>query len=134
MRNIVFYFSKTDHLIIDGAINKEEAVFIIDTGANYTCIDLQRAQQLGLPLILSDEPAGGLGTTNMEKSETVIDRLYIGDVLLEKIPIAAIDLSNVIQVIKQLDGKQIDGVIGNDILKRFEAIIDYGKCSITLHV
>lgn len=134
LRSISFSFSATNHLTVNGSINAQDALFIVDTGANYTCIDLKIAKQMCLLIKKSEELAGGLGASNLEKYEAIIDRLYIGDILLEAYPIAIIDLNNINEIMLQTNSKAIDGVIGNDILKSFDAILDYSKQELCLKI
>lgn len=133
-RTISWTFSPTGHLFVKGHLNNYEALWIIDTGANYTCIDLQSAENKILPLTLSDELAGGVGNSTIARYETIIDRLYIGDFLLEARPVAAIDLTHVNEILLLQGTNSIDGVIGNDILRQFNAIINYAEQTLTLFV
>lgn len=131
-RAIPFIFSESGHLVTRGNINEHDALFIVDTGASHTCIDLQGAEKKGLSIASSDEFAGGLGGINIERHDTIIDRLYVGEVLLEVLPVAVLDLSHINRAIEQLGCLPIDGVIGNDILKQYNAIIDYGNQQLML--
>lgn len=133
-RTILWTFSPTGHLLVKGNLNNYEALWIIDTGANYTCIDLQSAENKVLPLTLSDELASGVGNSTIARYETTIERLYIGDFLLEARPVAAIDLTHVNEILLLQGTNSIDGVIGNDILRQFNAIINYAEQTLTLFV
>lgn len=133
-RTISWTFLPTGHLLVKGNLNNYEALWIIDTGASYTFIDLQSAENKLLPLTLSDELAGGVGNSAIARYETIIDRLYIGDFLLEAHPVAAIDLTHVNEILLLQGANSIDGVIGNDILRQFNAIINYAEQTLTLFV
>jgi hypothetical protein len=53
--------------------------------------------------------------------------IQIGDWKKNQVPIALIDLSYVNDAFDSIDASPVDGILGADILKKGNAIIDYEK-------
>ena len=74
-----------------------------------------------------DKLSTGLGTNDMKSHLVVIDKMKIGKTEIKNYKTVVIDLSHVNVAYKQMKQKPIDGVLGSDILKKYKAVIDYGK-------
>ncbi len=53
--------------------------------------------------------------------------LVLGDFEIKDDKMILLDLSHVNESYKLMKLKPVDGVIGGDILKKYKAVIDYGK-------
>jgi hypothetical protein len=58
--------------------------------------------------------------------------MVLGKIEVKNYKTVVIDLSHVNVAYAQLKQKPIDGVLGSDILKRYKAVIDYGKRKLVL--
>ncbi len=115
------------HLKVNALVNGMEAAFILDTGASQTAFDLEFVQK-NLPALqinATTQISSGLGTNDMESFETTIEEFKLGDHVFENFFTAILDLSHVNQTYSKLNLPQISGVIGNDILYKMNALIDY---------
>ncbi len=122
------------HLALRGKINGKKALFILDTGASQTVLDKHRIEAfLGHN---SFEPvesvSSGLGTSDMESHLVKVPGFFIGDLPIRNEKMVLLDLSHVNESYMKMNMKPIDGVIGGDILKKFNAVIDYGKKELVL--
>ena len=75
----------------------------------------------------------GLGTNNMESKTIVLEMISLGREKFKNYRIVALDLSHVNQSYNMLGLKNIDGVIGGDLLDTMNAVINYGKKVLTIH-
>ncbi|MDQ3233189.1 MAG: retroviral-like aspartic protease family protein [Pseudobdellovibrionaceae bacterium] len=121
-----------NHFEIEGKINGKDAVFIIDTGASRTVLDLQRSKSFGLISGQGSKPAGGLGSSQQESFEGTIANFMLGNINRKDFKVALIDLSHVNASLQRAGIPPKDGVIGADILLSGEAIIDYARATLYL--
>lgn len=110
-------------------INRKTANLVIDTGASKTVLD----KSLILKFVrdgkfeVHDKLSSGLGTNTMESQTTMIKKIKIGDLVINDYKAVLLDLSHVNESYKQIGLKPIDGVLGSDILLKYNAVIDYEK-------
>jgi predicted aspartyl protease len=117
------------HLAVNVKINRKKAFLIIDTGASQTVFDKNRIGEfLGHEQFEKvDSLSSGLGTNTMESHVVKVPKITIGEMELINERIILLDLSHVNQSYSMMKMKLIDGVIGGDMLKKYKAVIDYGK-------
>jgi len=122
------------HLLVKSKINGKVARLLIDTGASRSVFDIER-----IKLYVSeksfpdhDKLSTGLGTNSMPTSKITLKSLKIGDLVLENFPAVLLDLQHVNGTYNTLGHSAIEGVIGNDILVRYNATINYKKMVLTL--
>lgn len=124
------------HVATWGFINGQLANVLIDTGASQTVLDKNRVHIFSLQteFELSDQLSKGLGTAEMESYLFNVDQFVLGDVVLDHLDVMLIDLQHVNSSYHQLGHTAIDMVLGGDILQRFDAVLDYGKMTMTLTI
>lgn len=117
------------HLKIIGQINNHSANIILDTGASKTAFDQTFITALigANALEKHEKLSSGLGTNSMECYEAELSELRMGDFTLNNYRIAVLDLSNVNLAYEKLGLGKIHGILGNDILFKNSALIDYGN-------
>ncbi len=122
------------HLLISIRINGKKGRVLIDTGASHTVFDKSKISRfLKLEKLESHEKLStGLGTNAMKSHLVVIEKIEIGRLPISKYKSVVIDLSHVNTAYAQLKIKPIDGVLGSDLLRKYQAVIDYGKRKLTL--
>lgn len=112
------------HYTLRVRINNDSLLFILDTGANGTCIDNATADKMGLSLQdVAGQAVGYGGSENkvrIGKATINIDSFTRRDM-----EINAIDLNSINQAYLTEGSNHIDGIIGTDILSGGSAIIDY---------
>lgn len=123
------------HLKIMGSINGVELSLILDTGASQTAFDTEyiRDQFNELVITSAEQISSGLGTNTMESFECIVNSFKIGNLTLSDYKAALLDLSHVNSAYKKLNIDPIHGVLGNDILLKYEALIDYKNKQVWLN-
>jgi clan AA aspartic protease (TIGR02281 family) len=122
------------HLLVTLRVNGKTARLLIDTGASKTVFDKEQVKKF-----ISEEKlekhgklSTGLGTSNIKSHLALIDSISLGKIEMKNYKTVVIDISHVNLAYRQMKQKPIDGVLGSDILKKYKALIDYGKKILTL--
>lgn len=115
------------HLRIAAKINSKEVSLILDSGASQTAIDQNfiKKEYQELEILEAEQVSSGIGTHSMESFECIFNLFSIGDLQIENYKASLIDLSHVNHTYHRLNLIPIHGVLGNDILLKYDAIIDY---------
>ncbi|HEX9948396.1 MAG TPA: retropepsin-like aspartic protease [Allosphingosinicella sp.] len=114
----------TGHHLVAATINGKEGVFVLDTGANLSVIDVDHAGHFGL-----DRDAGirggatGLGGSNIAR-QTSVESLRLGGVPVRQRRMVLTDLGAIGDALAPLAGGAVHGLIGQDVLKEHRAVID----------
>jgi predicted aspartyl protease/tetratricopeptide (TPR) repeat protein len=123
---IPFEYSGT-YIVITARINNDaEEKFVLDTGSSHTVIDKATAQSVG-PITTNTFNVTSLARA-LPLGYAKLDRIQIGDLNIESIPVLVTDLSPLTATI----GQRPSGLIGTDILSRFLLTIDFQDRKITL--
>lgn len=117
----------TGHYKFEAKINQRKGSFILDTGASTSCIGIDKIKQFSLLSEDSEIKAAGAGAINMETQMARNNTLSVGKLNLSTTDFVLFDLSHVNEALDQANEKAIDGIIGADILKKYRAVIDYGR-------
>ncbi len=122
------------HLTVNVNINGKDALVLIDTGASRSVFDISRIKNFTIEQSFEqhDKLSTGLGTNSMVTHTTNLTNFKIGDLLLKSFEAVLLDLTHVNESYSKLGLDQIDGVFGSDLLHRYKAIVDYGKCELQL--
>ena len=113
---------KNSQSLLEITIGKETLTFLLDTGAQSSVLNRANAEALKLDIKENVGFAGGIGGKAGAIGMTRLDSVKVGEVKKKGVHFAVMDLSSV-------SGKHgtsdIDGIIGLDLLKELEAVIDY---------
>lgn len=115
------------HLIAEGLINNKPARFVVDTGASRTVFDKDRIlNYIDNPEFNEKEGiSAGIGGTDISSFIFNIEELSFGNLKINGYQAVAMDLSNVNNSYAMLKLPPIDGVIGGDLMKKHQAVINY---------
>jgi len=125
--SVTFKRIKTNHIQIKAEINGSKGVFIIDTGASNTCIDLENHN---LFKIFPEESPEKASSATDEISKTMIsksNKIKIGRWIKKNISIVLFDMSFINKTLVDQGAERVNGIIGSDLLKKGKAIIDYSN-------
>ena len=117
----------SNHFKIISKVNGVKGLFILDTGASTTFIDLKLEEKFKLTTQPSIVKASGAGPDKIDTLLSKNNTLSIGGWVKTRFPIALIDLSYVNDAFESINTPAVDGIIGADILKKGFAVIDYEK-------
>jgi len=117
------------HLMIQGLVNGLKANMIIDTGASRTVFDLKRIThyQPDAEIRKNNKIFSGIGAGNIDTYLTTINTFQLGEAKIRDMAVVLFDLKVINQSYAMFDLPKIDGVLGGDILKAKNAVIDYKK-------
>jgi len=120
-------FTKTNHFEINASINGIKGKFILDTGASNSCIGFDSVETFNLKVEDSDVKAAGAGATDMLTKISKKNVIKIGKWKKDKVALILFNLTHVNTALTNHNSNPVDGIIGADILKKGNAIIDYQK-------
>ncbi|MBO4738042.1 MAG: clan AA aspartic protease [Bacteroidales bacterium] len=118
------------HLIINANIKKRNLRLLIDTGATHSCIAKHIAdnmveletEDVDKLLNLSEE------ITDIEQKKMIrIPRLQVADFYINNYFYLITDLTHINMMYENMDIQPIDGLLGSDILLKYNAMIDYSR-------
>lgn len=115
----------TNHFLVEAHINEISGVFILDTGASATCVDLEHTDYFQLNSQPSSEKASSASTTEMHTEMAKKNHIRIGKWFAKNKAIVLFDMQAVNEALKLQDNDPVHGIIGADVLKSGQAIIDY---------
>jgi predicted aspartyl protease len=118
--------STGNHLFVSVLVNHRPAWFAVDTGAALSIVDTNKAKLLGLskgPGLI--QVPKQIEVNNRIVPVALVDSLFVGSDNLGSGPVALIDLRD-FQAKLRDSGHRVtmDGIIGLDILQRYNAVID----------
>ncbi|MFH0896181.1 MAG: retropepsin-like aspartic protease [Bacteroidota bacterium] len=122
------------HIFIKAKMNGHSVNMLVDTGASKTVFDKVRGEELMNEdsLTVNPEVTMGIGADSMESHIAVVDSLKLGKLEILKLKTVFLDLSHVNRAFEMIGIRQVDGIIGGDILRKYEATIDYKTAGLTL--
>lgn len=122
------------HLMMKIYINRKVANVIIDTGASKTVFDKKLILKYvsNKKFVEHDILSSGLGTNTMKSHFTTLKKMKIGQIEIVDYKIVLLDLSHVNQSYLQVGLPQVEGILGSDILLKYNAVIDYEKKKLKL--
>lgn len=123
------------HPVIEAKINGNPIRLVIDTGASHTCIDKKEVKKLLKNKInVSNDIVMGVGTKSLKNTIINIKELTVGDLEIKDYNIVVIKLSHINKMMEMLGIRPVNGLLGSDILYKYQAIIDYKNCCLTLNI
>ena len=131
---ISFILTKSNHIIIDCEVNFTIGKFLIDTGASNSCINYLFAKKFNIKSEISNEKASSATNKVHETYYSKNNLLKIGDFQKNDFDLVLFDMTFINNSLKEKNVLEVDGIIGSDILKEFNACINYRKKEIILEL
>lgn len=117
-----------NHIFIQLTINHSEQLdFVFDTGAGSTVINSETAKKLNFAASKTTTTTGASGKT--QSSIIKKKSVQLESIELDKIDLLSVPLSHLERSI----GKDIDGIIGYDLLKKYVTEIDYNNSKLMFY-
>lgn len=125
---------KSYHFIVEGKINDEAVLLIIDTGASRTIIDSNYSHLLEKICLTNETPiATGLMAEQIPVELFSVQSFSLGKRIFKDVHALAADLTAINEVYLKLTGKKIAGLIGSDFILEHIKSIDLTKKCLILH-
>lgn len=122
------------HLYVNGKVEKEPIFFVLDTGASKTTLDknfvLKNLSEIKLHA--NEKPAIGMGSNQIQSEFMHVPSLKIGEWKIKNWLVAVMDLSIINEAYKMVNGPEIHGILGSDLLVEGSANIDFKKKRLVL--
>lgn len=127
--NIIDLHGDGFHPVLDIVIFNKPFKVVLDTGASRTAFDRDLLIQANeeANIIASERLSTGLGTNTMESATAVIENIWIGDMMIPEMEVAVLDLSTINVAYRELGHPEVLGVLGSDVLMKYNAVVDFGK-------
>lgn len=119
----------TNHILIPVTINNQKLSFIFDTGDKYAIVDSARARALGLKMG-SDLQVHGAGEKTIPGNFVKDEHYGVAGLWNFSGPVY---LSVPLNDISAALGRQVDGIVGSDLIRLFVVEIDYAKRKLIFH-
>jgi len=117
------------HILVEGEINCKPARLLIDTGASRSVFDYSSIHKFfddgEIELEEIETLSTGIDSDSVKSELTILQTLKIGKLILKNYKAIIIDMPYVNGSYAKLGIEPIDGIIGNDILKGYGAVIDF---------
>lgn len=123
------------HIIIKGKINRKDTFLMIDTGASISVFDLSLLNikaNGARSAYQNNTSAVNMIPEEIPTTNGIIQELQLQDLKIKDFKVTLIDLKHINDLYQKNSGKKIDGLIGNDILIKYKAVIDYSNKVLTL--
>ena len=122
--SVKLIFSETKHYLIEAKVNGIDGRFILDTGASNSCICTSLEDKFK---VISKESKEKASSANSEMTNTKISKSNIIQIgkWENKINLISFDMNHINNALSQKKVSPIDGILGADILKKSNSILDY---------
>ena len=114
------------HIFIDIGVDGQQVRMLLDTGASRTVFDSTSLKAIVSELEMeeNEDKATGLGSDTVENFIAHIKELSLGELVLKDYQVGVLDLQHVNMSYERIDLLPIAGVLGSDILVKYQAVID----------
>lgn len=129
---VPLHVNAVGHFELAAEVNGHPARLVLDTGASHTVFATPSAERFGLHTTPSAERARGVGSSDHATARTTVSELQFGAARLREVEARTFDLGHVNRALEARGATPVDGVIGGDLLRSAEAVIDYARATLYL--
>ena len=122
--SVKLIFLETKHYLIEANVNSIKGRFILDTGASSSCICTSLENKFK---VISKESKEKASSATSQMTHTKISKrnaIQIGK-WEDKINLITFDMSHINTALSEKKINPIDGIVGADVLKKSNSILDY---------
>jgi predicted aspartyl protease len=127
-----FKLLKSNHIIIECKVNNVKGKFVLDTGASNSCINYLSTDKFNINFMISKEKASSATNQINQTFYSKDNLLKIGDLEKNNFDVFLFDMTYINDSLKEKGINELDGIIGSDVLKEFNANINYKKKVLSL--
>ena len=125
----------TGLLLINAKINDVDGVYILDSGAGQTVVDTIQLETLKLKVNYDEivTTGGGVGAHGIENAPSYNNKLEINNFRIDNLAVAVMALETAWESLALVGAEdELFGIIGVDILRKGNAIIDFSTMTLYL--
>lgn len=118
------------HIIIKGKINKKDTFLMIDTGASRSVFSIKLLNEKtkeDMTMYQNYTSAITLTPDEIPSTSGIIRELQLQELKIQNYEVAFVDMKHINDIYQNNSGKIINGLIGNDLLIKYNAVIDYSN-------
>lgn len=122
------------HLLVEVVVFGKPFNLVLDTGASRTVLDKTTIEEYisEADLHATELVSAGLGTTSMQSYILHLKSVKIGRLAIPDFKAAVLDLSTICYTYQNMNLPPVIGVLGGDILKKYQAVINYSTLKLKL--
>ena len=120
------------NLYVDGTLNGKKAKLLVDTGAFATLLHQPFVRRMKISMRDSQFSSAGVNFKERGVQFATISRFSVGSVDMRKKEVGVIDLEGLIRTGLLEATPPVAGLLGSEILRRHNAIIDFGTRTLYL--
>ena len=121
------------HLLVEIVVFGQKLFAVVDTGASRSVFDKTFVKEHLKELEHSEETQATTLFSTSSTLQAIIPAIKIGSLLLKDYETVALDLETVNQAYENLGHPPIIGIIGSDLLLKYQAVINYKKMKLFLY-
>lgn len=121
-----------DNLYVNGSLNGRRAKLMVDTGAFATLLHQRFVRQMKIPLRNTPFSSAGVNLKQRGVQLATISRFAVGSVDLRSKEVGVIDLEGLIRNGLLNGTPPVAGLLGSEILRKHNGIIDFGTKTLYL--
>lgn len=131
-RRVPMQMSSGYNLYVDGRVNGKRARLMVDTGAFTTLLHQRFVQRMRIPLRASPYNSAGVNLKNRNVQMATIARFSVGSLDIRSKEVGVIDLEGLIRSGLLDASPPVAGLLGSELLERYNGIIDFGTKTLYL--
>ncbi|HWM24485.1 MAG TPA: aspartyl protease family protein [Chthoniobacterales bacterium] len=131
-RRVRMHESEGFNLYVNGSVNGKAARLMVDTGAFATLLHSPFLRRMNIPSRQTKFRSVGVNLAQSRVRLATISRLSIGSMDMRSNNVAAINLAGLIHEGLLEGSPPVVGLLGSEMLQRYNAIIDFGTHSLYL--
>ena len=121
------------HIVINACLEDIPVRLVVDTGASHSCLCKKTFKSIGQKShAIKADTVMGIGKRKLYNQFMSIPRFELGGLTIEDYPFLMIPLAHINKMLKLMDLQPIHGLLGGDILFKYNAVVDYKERKITL--
>lgn len=131
-RRVRMHESEGFNLYVDGSVNGKAARLMVDTGAFATLLHSPFLRRMNIPLRQTKFRSVGVNLAQSQVRLATISRLSVGSMNMRTHDVGVINLGGLIHAGLLEASPPVAGLLGSEMLQRYNAIIDFGTKSLYL--
>ncbi len=126
----------TGQLVLPATVNGVKGIFVLDTGSGNTIIDVLKKDKFKITeadICPTTETAVGAGASGIALELATVRTFSAARRRMRNVMVFLMDMSNVNNEFTAAGMRNIDGILGSDILFAHNAVIDYGSMTLKMN-